>query len=371
MKRRMSKTLRLSLLLFAMSIVPAAARRADTGSGSHGTAPAGDAAFQATTAAPGSAVAFEPYTETIPDTNVSFDMVPVPGGRFTIGSPANEPGRGEDEGPQAEVRIEPFWMGKHEVTWDEFDRYRFAKRLPGAGSAADPASTTADAVSKPTPPYVDESWGFGKGKQPAIGMTWHAAAEYCRWLSARTGRTYRLPTEAEWEHAARAGTTTPWSSGPEESSLADVAWYAANADGAPHKVGTKKPNPFGLYDMHGNVAEWILDQYDAARYASLAKQRERAGPNGLINPVFVPSDARYPHVVRGGSFEDDAAHIRSAARRSSEPAWSRQDPQLPQSIWWHTDAIFVGFRVVRAVEEQSDLKDFKSAITEDSPDMKR
>ena len=302
---------------------------------------------------------FAAYTETTPGTTASFDMVPIKGGHFELGSPEDEPGRGQDEGPQAEVMVGPFWIGKHEVTWEEYEPFALGKPAPAAAAAA---SAGADAASRPTPPYADPTWGFGKGRQPALGMTWHAAAEYCRWLSARTGHKYRLPTEAEWEYAARAGSDTPWPSGKDPDSLADAAWYADNADGRPHPVGTRKPNAFGLYDMHGNVAEWTLDRYGAGRYAALA------GGNVEENPVLLPGAARYPHVVRGGAFEDDAAHVRSAARRASKPEWSRRDPQLPQSIWWHTDAIFVGFRVVRAVEEPAALEDFKSKITRSSPD---
>jgi formylglycine-generating enzyme required for sulfatase activity len=306
------------------------------------------------------AAAVAPYTETIPGTTVTFDMVPVPGGTFTMGSPATEPLRGDDEGPQVKVQIAPFWMGKLEVTWSEYDLYAFAKRTPPAAGAT---PTGADAVSKPTPPYADESWGFGKDKQPALGMTWHAAAEYCRWLSAKTGKTYRLATEAEWEYAARAGTTTPWSSGATAETLADVAWYGANSGGKPHLGGQKKPNAFGLFDMHGNVAEWVIDQHQPKAYERLA-----ALPSPVASPVAVPGAARYPHVTRGGGFEDEPTMVRSAARRPSDPEWSRRDPQLPQSIWWHTDAIFVGFRIVRAVEETPALKDFQSKITRQSPD---
>jgi formylglycine-generating enzyme required for sulfatase activity len=306
------------------------------------------------------ATAIAPYTETIPGTSVSFDMVPIPGGTFRIGSPASEALRGDDEGPQVEVTVGPFWMGRLEVTWAEYDLYAFGKS-PAAAAGAPPAG--ADAVSRPTPPYADESWGFGKGKQPALGMTWHAAAEYCRWLSAKTGKTYRLATEAEWEYAARAGTTTPWSSGAKPETLADVAWYAANSGNKPHVGGQKQPNAFGLLDMHGNVAEWVIDQHEPKAY-----ERWAALPKPLVSPVSVPSAARYPHVVRGGGFEDEPAMLRSAARRPSDPEWSRRDPQLPQSIWWHTDAIYVGFRVVRPVEETPALKDFQSKITRQSPD---
>jgi formylglycine-generating enzyme required for sulfatase activity len=304
--------------------------------------------------------AFESYTESIPGTAVRFDMVAVPGGTAKIGSPASEAGRGDDEGPQVTVKVGPFWMGRLEVTWAEFDLYAFAKKGPPPAGTA-PAG--ADAVSRPTPPYADESWGFGKDKQPALGMTWHAAAEYCRWLSAKTGKTYRLATEAEWEYAARAGTTTPWSSGAADASLDDVAWYAKNSGGKPHLGGQKKPNAFGLFDMHGTVAEWVIDQHEAKRYQRLA-----ALPSPVMSPVALPGPARYPNVVRGGGFEDVPAALRSAARRASDPEWSRRDSQLPQSIWWHTDAITVGFRVVRPVDETPALTGFKSKVTRESPD---
>ena len=330
--------------------VPASLRRATRGAGLMVAIALLPGAFANASAAPA-----DPYTETIPGTSVSFEMVPIPAGSFRMGSPGSEAGREADEGPQVEVDMHAFWMGKHEVTWDEFDQFRKQVAVP-AGAAG---GIDADAVTRPTPPYGDESKGFGKGKQPALSMTWHAAAEYCRWLSARTGHHYRLPTEAEWEYAARAGTQTPWSSGA-ESSLGESAWYTANANSTPHRVGGKKPNAFGLHDMHGNVAEWTLDRYDAGRYATL-KGKAR-------NPVAMPGAARYPHVVRGGSFDDDAAHVRSAARRASKPAWSRRDPQEPRSIWWHTNADFVGFRVVRVDDDTPQLKDFKSKVTRDSPD---
>jgi len=332
--------------------------------GAAGRAAADRATVSATRTARQAAAAVAPYTETIPGTSVTFDMVPVPGGTFTMGSPASEKFHADDEGPQVQVKVGPFWMGKLEVTWAEYDLYAFAKKAPATpGAAPNGANAGADAVSKPTPPYADESWGFGKDKQPALGMTWHAAAEYCRWLSAKTGKTYRLATEAEWEYAARAGTTTPWSSGAAPETLADVAWYAANSGGKPHLGGQKKANAFGLFDLHGNVAEWVIDQHEPKRYERLA-----ALPQPAVSPVAVPGPARYPHVTRGGGFEDEPAMLRSAAKRASDPEWSRRDPQLPQSIWWHTDAIFVGFRIVRPVEETPALKDFQSKITRQSPD---
>ncbi|PYR63189.1 MAG: sulfatase-modifying factor protein [Acidobacteria bacterium] len=299
------------------------------------------------------------YTETIPGTAITFDMVFIPGGTFKIGSPPSEPGRSTDEGPQQTVQIRPFWMERTEVTWDEFDAFAFAQAIAGARAGAPAAPPSgADAITRPTPPYADESFGYGKGRQPVISIQHHAAMEYCRWLSAKTGRAYRLPTEAEWEYAARAGSTSAYAFGDNPAALGAASWYSANADGHPHLVGTKAANRWGLHDMHGNVAEWCLDRYEPDAYSRLTP--------GTIGPVLLPTDRRYPHVARGGSWDDDAARLRSAARRASSPNWNRRDPQSPQSIWWFTDATFVGLRVVRAVEEQDNLKGIQSRITKDS-----
>jgi formylglycine-generating enzyme required for sulfatase activity len=296
------------------------------------------------------------YVEKIPDSSVSFEMVPVAGGSFRMGSPAGEAGRKDDEGPQAEVTLKPFWIGKHEVTWSEYDLYRRDAGIP----VSKREGSDGDAITRPTPPYADESWGYGKGSQPAIGMTWHAAMAYTRWLSAKTGKHYRLATEAEWEYAARAGSSTPWASGSDAKALDALAWHAGNANGKPHRVGGKQANAFGLHDMHGNVGEWTLDQYQPQRYAALKGKAS--------DPVALPGAARFPHVVRGGSFEDEPAQLRSAARRASKPGWSRRDPQEPRSIWWHTDASFVGFRVVRTDNDAPTLKGFTSRVTRASPD---
>jgi len=297
------------------------------------------------------------YTETIPGTKITFDMVAIPGGTFVMGSPASEPGRAADEGPAHEVRIAPFWMERTETTWDEYDAFAFAQAIAAAARPAQPASrpSGADAVTRPTPPYADESFGFGKGRQPVISVQYHAAMEYCRWLSEKTGKTYRLPTEAEWEYAARAGSQGAYSFGTDASKLDAHAWFAANSGGRPHPVGGKAANAWGLFDMHGNVAEWTVDHYDARQYEKVAA--------GSVGPVALPDDRRYPYVVRGGSWDDPAPRLRSAARRASSEEWNRRDPQSPQSIWWHTDATFVGFRVVRAVEEQENLKGLRSRIT--------
>jgi formylglycine-generating enzyme required for sulfatase activity len=284
----------------------------------------------------------KPYSELIPGTRVEFGMVPLPGGEFVMGSPQDEDGRAPDEGPQHRVAIEPFWMGTHEVTWSEYEMFMYPteeKKIRQQHEYNEDLYPGADAVSRPTSPYVEMSFGMGKDGYPAISMTQHAANKYCEWLSAKTGHFYRLPTEAEWEYACRAGTTTAYSFGNDPSALEDYAWFADNSDYKYQKIGTKKPNPWGLYDMHGNVAEWTLDQYSEDYYAQFKDTLAREPWNKATRP--------YPHTVRGGSWDDDAEALRSAARRYSDKSWKQQDPQLPKSIWYLTDAQFIGFRVIR------------------------
>ena len=297
--------------------------------------------------------AMKPYTEEVTGIDVKFDMVPIPGGEYLMGSPKSEADRNEDEGPQVKVKIEPFWMGKYEVTWDEYDVWSFRldiQRRKIAGTNPTDRDKLSDAVTRPTPPYTDMTFGMGHDGYPAICMTQHAAKMYCRWLSEKTGHYYRLPTEAEWEYACRAGTSTAYSFGDDADALDDYGWFYDNSDEQYHKVGEKKPNPWGLYDMHGNVSEWVLDRYDADWYAKGAGK----------SPLNVTTDM-YPRIVRGGSWDDDPDGLRSAARYASDPEWKFQDPQIPKSIWYHTDALHVGFRVIRPLnpptqEERTKLK---------------
>ena len=156
-----------------------------------------------------------------------------------------------------------------------------------------------------------------------------------------------MPSEAEWEYACRAGNPGKYSFGDDPGLLNQYAWYdqAANWGAVTTKpVGTYKPNPWGLYDMHGNVAEWVLDQHDTEFYGKTEP--------GAVNPVNAPLEL-YPRVVRGGSWQDEPELLRSAARLGSTEDWKYQDPQEPQSIWYHTDALHVGLRVVRPLVSPS------------------
>jgi formylglycine-generating enzyme required for sulfatase activity len=284
------------------------------------------------------------YTNRIPGTAVSYAMLPIPGGEFLMGSPESEPDRSPDESPAHKVTISPFWMGRCEVTWNEFELFMYPdeERKFRVNNPTDEAGDAlADVVARPTKPYTEMSFGMGKDGYPAIAMTQHAANKYCQWLSAKTGHFYRLPTEAEWEYACRAGTATAYSFGNDVSQLGNYAWYEENSDFKYHKVGTKKPNPWGLFDMHGNVLEWCLDQYET-NYVKLSGEVS-------VDP-WVKATRPYPHSARGGSYDDEKMRLRSAARRGSDRTWKMQDPQLPKSVWYFSDAPWVGFRLVRPLK---------------------
>lgn len=290
----------------------------------------------------------KPYTELVERTEGKIEMVPIAGGEFLMGSPPTEMGRQDDEGPQHLVKLSPFWMGKFEITWDVYEVWMFdldIQRRELAKAEANARDKAADeyTISQPTAPYTDMSFGMGKKGYPAICMTQLAARTFCDWLSAKTGRYYRLPTEAEWEYACRAGTKTAYSFGDDPSQLGDYAWYYDNSGEKYHPIGKKKPNPWGLYDMHGNVGEWTLDQHTTDFYGAF---------QAAVNPLAWPK-TEWGRVVRGGSWQDDPEQLRSAARLSSVEAWKQQDPQIPKSIWYLTDALHVGFRVVRPLETPS------------------
>jgi formylglycine-generating enzyme required for sulfatase activity len=322
-----------------------------------------------------------PYTETLPGTDIKFEMLPVPGGEFLMGSSETEAERAGDEGPQVRIKVEPFWIAKCEVSWAEYQSfmalYDAFKKLQllatnpnqQEGDAAQAAEKLnlikshawngsvedewgVDAVTTATPLY-DSSFTYEAGdapEQPAVTMTQFAAKQYTKWLSGILGRDYRLPSEAEWEYAARGGTTTAYSFGDDAAQLGDYAWFDENADFQTHPVGSKKPNAWGIHDMHGNAAEWTLDEYREETYAGLGK-----GPVDAAIALCWPTKV-YPRVIRGGSWLDAAPVLRSAARhKSEEDEWKFKDPNIPKSPWWFTEepATGVGMRIVRPLKTLS------------------
>ncbi len=298
---------------------------------------------------------FENFTEFIPHTTVSFEMIAIPEGMFTIGSPKSESFHQPDEAPPQKVQISRFWMGEAEVSWDEF--LAFYAQTATRGHASDVVTEdSVDAISGPTAPWGAPDQGWGKGKRPAITMSFHAAEVYCEWLSKVTGKTYRLPTEAEWEYACRAGTGTPYffagdpgdytSKGwkrvlisPTTEVISDYAIYALNSHSKTHEPSEVKPNPFGLLNMPGNVWEFCSDWYATDTYRLYEGTEPVKDPTG-------PSDGK-EHVIRGGAFDSDAVELRSANRdQTHTDEWLVTDPQMPKSIWWYSDSKNVGFRVV-------------------------
>ncbi|MEM1113533.1 MAG: SUMF1/EgtB/PvdO family nonheme iron enzyme [Pseudomonadota bacterium] len=280
----------------------------------------------------GNAVAdFSDYEQAIPGSGYSLDMVAIRGGSFQMGSERSA------ESPARSVTVGDFWIGRFEVNWQQYEIfvYRDESTFEQLASADKLASLAIDGVTGATSPYVEMSFGMGKDGFPAVNLTHYAALQYARWISAKTGRFYRLPTEAEWEYACRAGTQSAWSFGNDVATADAHAVYNDNSGDRYARTGSKAPNPWGLYDLHGNVAEWTMDQFDAGFYAKASKN----------NPWNRPTEL-YPRVARGGSWMHSADDMRCASRLPSAPKWKERDPQIPKSRWWHTNAPFVGFRLV-------------------------
>ncbi len=280
---------------------------------------------------------FEAYTQKIPGTQVTFDMTPIPAGTFKMG---NDASKNTDEKPAHSVTLDAFWMGTHEVQWDAFEL--FLDKNYELAISEEPIGSIVDGMSRPSLPYLDMTFGMGKEEKPAIGMTQYGAIQYCHWLYLKTGIFYRLPTEAEWEYASRAGSTDRFFFGNDESKLGEYAWTKENSQATTQPVGKKKPNPWGLYDIYGNVLEWTSDQYNPAFYAKSPKEN----PNN-------PSLKLYPRVVRGGSYQTPAEELSSSKRFMSKPDWKRIDPQIPKSQWWFPEAPFLGLRLLRPLNPPS------------------
>jgi formylglycine-generating enzyme len=315
---------------------------------------------------PAKVTEFKSFTEKIPGSSVAFKMIALPAGQFKMGSPATEPFRKENEGPLKEVAISSFYMGETEVTWDEY--LAFYKQTAAEGRSSDTEglrkkiNTDVDAISGATPPYGQPDQGWGMGQRPAISFSFHAAETYCRWLSKVTGKKYRLPTEAEWEYACRAGTSGPYFFQGDPKKFEKTGWkakfskndttvinsYIIYKENSLLKTQTPdrvKPNPFGLKNMLGNVAEFCSDWYQPDVYSTY--------PEGLITDPKGPETGT-EHVIRGGSYFDLAGRLRCAARDYTRTDdWLKTDPQMPKSIWWYSDCFNIGIRVVCEFDEKT------------------
>lgn len=270
----------------------------------------------------------QPETIKIPGTEVYFEMALVEKGKL--------------EKESFTIQIDSFWIGTKEVSFDEYILFQDLEYDNNTASAG--IDYQADAVTRPTPPYEDFSKGMGRqGGYPAVSMTQQAAQLYCYWLYQKTGVFYRLPTEAEWEYACLKGNSDFKS----EKDLDDSAWYYENSFEKFHKTGLKSANQLGLYDMLGNVAEWTADYF-----LSENKYSQYLEDSTAINPWIVPQ-RRHPRTVKGGSYDDNPEDCTCKSRLKSKAKWQARDPQIPKSKWWNPDSPFVGFRIVRPVQQPS------------------
>lgn len=240
--------------------------------------------------------ALKTYLLTLPNSVVKVEMVAIPAGSLTV------------EGKK--VPVKTFWIANTEMPWEAFDVF-LASGPPSI--SYDQTEFPPDAIARPSKSYILPDLGWGHHGYPAINVSFLSVTMYCRWLSAQTGKKYRLPTDAEWEYACRAGSTGNKPLPPAQ--LGKIAWYAANGDRKTHPVGKKLPNAWKLYDMYGNVGEWATDAEGKA-------------------------------VLCGGVFKDNPDRVLPTMRRRQTPAWQATDPQLPKSRWWLADGNFVGFRIV-------------------------
>ena len=268
----------------------------------------------------------EPFTETIPGTTVSFTMIPIPGGVVDVErEPSTQAEQRENGRELVEVEIAPFYMMSTEVPWELYDVMIFRFDLPEElrTGVEDP-----DGITRPTHPYISTDRGFGHNGWPAISISHQGAEALCRWLTVKTGKRFRLPTEDEWEHAARAGTARSvgrWWFGDDQNQLKQQAWFRLNSSLKTHAVGQLPANPFGLFDIYGNCAEWCTTNMGGA-------SGEPDGQGG--------------YVLRGGSYLDRSKKANSFYRSVPSPAWNASDPQLPKSPWWLADGPFAGIRLV-------------------------
>jgi len=273
------------------------------------------------------------YHYTFPGTTVRFKMIAVPSGKFMIGS--NSINKQADETPQKKTELSAYWIGEKEVTFAEWDLFFKDIDLPQAKNI--------DGVTRPTPQYIDLTWGMGReSNHPVNSMSQQGAMMYCKWLYSKTGIFYRLPTEAEWEYACKAGSNSDRPFGEDVKKLSEYAFFKDNSSQKFQLTGTKKPNVWGIFDMLGNLSEWTIDQYSPTYYSTITSK----------DPITVPA-SKYQRTVRGGSFQDEASELRCTNRIPSDASWNKRDPQIPKSRWWLTEGMFVGFRIVRPAKQPS------------------
>lgn len=303
------------------------------------------------------------FTEQIPNSSISFNMKAISGGAFKQGSPEKEAFRRSDEGPVKEIKISPFFMAEIEVTWNEYLAFYAQTSAEGRSTDTEGARKDGeiDGITGATPPYGQPDQNWGLGKRPAITMSFHAATTYCKWLSLVTGKNYRLPTEAEWEYAARGGSEGPyffegepkkysedrlWNKifGVDTTNINTYVIYSQNSNARTQEPDITRANPFGLKNMLGNVEEFCSDWYSPDSYSKLQ--------NGAIDPKGPATGEE--HVVRGGSFKSKSGELRCASRDYTRTkAWLKTDPQMPKSIWWLSDCNSVGFRVICEFDENT------------------
>lgn len=257
-------------------------------------------------------------TVRIPATTVTFDLIRLPAGQIALPGKAGKP---------VVHPIKPFWIGRTEVTWEEFDVLFLGLNFDWGKDPHVAYHKSLDAYLGPSPkPYLPPDRGFGHSGWPVIGLTLRSSKGYCRWLTDTLGRTYRLPTEAEWEYACRAGADRPYK--PDRATLEQVAWFEKNANEQTQRVGKKLPNAWGLHDMLGNAAEYVIRD---------------------------PEDAK--GLVAGGSFEDEADDVHSGARQRYGEKWQRDDPRDPKGKVWLSNGAHVGLRIVCEDEDPRPPRD--------------
>ncbi len=238
----------------------------------------------------------EPFAQSLGDSIVKLQMIPIPGGTLKVGGKP--------------VTVKPFWISRTETPWEAFDVFT------ASGEPSPPYDQTEfppDAIARPSKSYILPDMGWGHNGYPVINISFTTAQMFARWVAASTKKKFRLPTEAEWELACRAGNMAPWKI--DKAEVEKTAWHWLNTSRITHPVGKKQPNKYGLFDMFGNVGEWSTDM---------------AG-----KPVLC-----------GGTFKDSPTNMLPTVRRRFEPRWQETDPQFPKSRWWLSDAPFCGVRLV-------------------------